>query len=147
MYDVNTKEIYRRLDYVQIICDTAKHITEHATDAIHKGVYQFAAERAVHLAAECVTDVGSYMIDGFIMRDAASYEDIVDILYGERVFGSDLHEFLIALVRQRKPLVQEYDRTDQQELNRLTALLPSELPRFDQAVRLYLQQELSISGN
>lgn len=147
MYDVNTAEINRRLAYVQIICDTAKQIVEHARDDAQEGVYRFAAQRAVHLAAECVTDVGSYMIDGFIMRDASSYEDIVDILHGEQVFDAGLHEFLLALVRQRKPLVQEYDRLDEQELHRLTALLPIELPRFDRAVRTYLQKELSLSGN
>ena len=38
------------------------------------------------------------MIDGFIMRDASSYEDIVEVLREEGVFddslGADLHELV-----------------------------------------------------
>ena len=30
-------------------------------------------------------DVGNLMIDGFIMRDPGSYEDIIDILIDEKV--------------------------------------------------------------
>lgn len=44
-----------------------------------------ALERIVHLLIENVLDVGNAMIDGFIMRDPGSYDDIIDILVDEKV--------------------------------------------------------------
>ena len=34
---------------------------------------------------ESMMDVGNLMIDGFIMRDPGSYEDIIDILVDEKL--------------------------------------------------------------
>ena len=44
-----------------------------------------ALERIVHLLVECILDTGNDMIDGFIMRDPGSYDDIMDILVDEKV--------------------------------------------------------------
>ena len=146
MYYVNREEIDRRLTFIEMISDTASQLADARGRADIVGgngsVLRFAEERAVHLAAECVTDIGSYLIDGFVMRDAGSYEDIVDILHGEHVFGDELYPFLQSLVKLRKPLVQEFDLVDSEEVIRLTALLAAELPKFVEAVRIYLETEL-----
>ena len=46
---------------------------------------QLALERMVQISIDSVLDVGNAMIDGFIMRDPGSYEDIIDILLDEKV--------------------------------------------------------------
>lgn len=46
---------------------------------------KLALERLVQLLIESIIDVGNMMIDGFIMRDPGSYEDIIDILEDEKV--------------------------------------------------------------
>ncbi|MNN31596.1 hypothetical protein D3C81_1452910 [compost metagenome] len=102
---------------------------------------RYAEERALHLAIEIVTDVGSYLIDGFIMRDASSYEDIVDILLDEKVIDATLHATLIELVRLRKPLVQDYFAWDRQEVIGLRERLPDVLQDFSAKVLKYLDQE------
>jgi uncharacterized protein YutE (UPF0331/DUF86 family) len=139
MYNVNLAQIERRLAYIKIISDTATQLTERM---LEDAVGIFAAERAIHLAAECITDIGNYIIDGFVMRDASSYEDIVDIMQGESVFNDDLYAVLMSIVRLRKPLVQDYDRLNLDEVKRVVGLLPQGMTQFEEAIRLYLKQEL-----
>jgi len=95
----------------------------------------------LHLAGEVVTDAGSLLIDGFLMRDASSYEDIVDILHGEGVLTDELHAPLVELVRLRKPLVQQYARWPRDKLHPLTARLTALLPAFAEAVRSFIARE------
>nr|WP_237391793.1 HepT-like ribonuclease domain-containing protein [Paenibacillus dendrobii] len=99
-------------------------------------------ERALHLAIEVVTDVGSYLIDGFIMRDASSYEDIMEINHEEKVFDQEIFDVLLKLVSLRKPLVQDYYSWSRSELHPLTPVLPEILNKFAAQVRDYIQQEL-----
>jgi uncharacterized protein YutE (UPF0331/DUF86 family) len=96
----------------------------------------------LHLALEIVTDVGSYLIDGFMMRDASSYEDIVDIIAGEGVIPPERAEALRRLVSLRKPLVQEYDSWPRGQLHPLAAEMPELLTGFASDVRNYLREEL-----
>ncbi len=58
------------------------------------------------------------MIDGFIMRDASSYEDIVQILQDEAVFDEETGSVLVELVKLRRPLVQHYYELDEALLDR-----------------------------
>lgn len=46
---------------------------------------ELALQRIGHLLIECILDTGNDMIDGFIMRDPGSYDDIMDILVDEKV--------------------------------------------------------------
>ncbi|AZK48042.1 DUF86 domain-containing protein [Paenibacillus lentus] len=142
MYYVNREQIERRLHMLPEIVQVLK-----SSDTLQiqdsNLLERYALERALHLALEIVTDVGSYLIDGFIMRDASSYEDIIDIMLDEKVVGSELHASLIELVRLRKPLVQEYYDVDRVVASELLNRLKKEeaLPAFAEHVRAYLDQE------
>ncbi|AIQ51997.1 DUF86 domain-containing protein [Paenibacillus sp. FSL R7-0331] len=140
MYYVNRKQIENILDQIPAI-GTGLHSAADSWDGgIIKGLVQ---ERCLHLAIEVVTDVGSCLIDGFIMRDAGSYEDIISIINEEKVLGdSGIYAVLIELVALRKPLVQDYYNWDRSRLHPLAALLPDTLERFALEVRRYLDQEL-----
>ena len=140
MYYVNRKQIELILDQIPDI--TAGLRTAAATwdGSTWMGLVQ---ERCLHLAIEVVTDVGSCLIDGFIMRDAGSYEDIISIIHEKKVFGnSDMYGKLIELVALRKPLVQDYFEWDRSALHPLTTGLSEVLEQFAIAVRSYLNQEL-----
>lgn len=87
-------------------------------------------------------DVGNLMIDGFIMRDPGSYEDIIDILIDEKVVTADMEASLKAVVGLRKMLVREFINVDIAEVvNVLTNNLPT-LKQFSPAVNSYLTNEL-----
>lgn len=137
MYYVNREQIERRLELVPELLQALRESAQAAPSLLGR----YAEERALHLAIEIVTDAGSYLIDGFIMRDASSYEDIVDIMLDENVIDASLHATLIELVRLRKPLVQDYFAWDRQEMIGLRERLPGALQEFSANVLKYLDQE------
>ncbi len=138
MYYVNREQIERRLNVIPELVQ----VVEAAGSTVETSLLErFAEERALHLAIEIVTDVGSYLIDGFIMRDASSYEDIVDIMQDEKVIDDELFQALTGLVRLRKPLVQDYFDWDRSEAHTLAGRLPQLLDDFSRRVRAYLDKE------
>ena len=139
MYYVNRTSIDSRLACVP---DVAEALSALAADWQGTLLQGLAQERALHLAVEIVTDVGSSLIDGFLMRDASSYEDIVDIIAGEGVVPAESAELLRTLVQLRKPLVQDYAEWARSELHGLTPELPALLRQFSDHVYGYLRSEL-----
>ncbi len=139
MYYVNRESIDKRLACIPEIAEALAEAASGWQGTLMQGLAQ---ERALHLAVEIVTDVGSSLIDGFLMRDASSYEDIIDIIAGEEVIPSALAKPLRELVSLRKPLVQEYDEWPRRRLHPLTPELPELLREFAQFTRDYLRREL-----
>ncbi|MEB3100291.1 DUF86 domain-containing protein [Ferviditalea candida] len=136
MYYVNRQQIEIRLQFIPEIIRVLRSLQQ--TDP-ESPLYLFAEERALHLAVETVTDIGSYLIDGFLMRDASSYEDIVEILRDEQVVSPDLARPLLELVELRKPLVQQYFDLERDRLLPVAHALLEVLPQFADAVREYLE--------
>lgn len=139
MYYVNVEQITVRL---QAMDDIAKALHDLAAQWQGSLLEGMAQERALHLAVETVTDVGSYIIDGFIMRDASSYEDIIEITGEEGVFPAFMQDKLMELVKLRKPLVQQYYEWDRSTLHPLTEELAKILPEYKIAVEQYLKNEI-----
>lgn len=138
LYDVNTKRIEEQINFLEdclAICDQFLQ-----TEEIHQ-MDIFAVSRALHIAVECVIDVGSVMIDGFIMRDPGGYHDIVDILQDEQVIPSDLAERLKDWVNLREKLVRHYTEVEVEELTFKAKEAPH-IRRFATYVRNYLSKEL-----
>ncbi|PWK11352.1 type VII toxin-antitoxin system HepT family RNase toxin [Tumebacillus permanentifrigoris] len=79
-------------------------------------ILQAAGERSLHIALECLTDIGNLIIDALVMRDAASYEDIFEILTEEQVFTRDFYEHFIGAIRFRKLLAHEYLRLEKADV-------------------------------
>ncbi|PYI56141.1 DUF86 domain-containing protein [Paenibacillus flagellatus] len=143
MYYVNEEQIGERLAFIPSLAEAADKLSASWREGGPDVLLAFAQERLLHLAVELVTDVGSLLIDGFLMRDASSYEDIVDILRVEGVFGDELSEPLQAIVRLRKPLVQEYAKLDRSGLHPLVGKLPDVLASFGESVRAFMAKELA----
>ena len=101
-----------------------------------------ALERLGQMMIESVLDVGNAMIDGFIMRDPGSYEDIIDILIDEKVITSQSGESLKILIQYRKVLVQDYIKIDHRELQEQFSKHLPELVNFSANVRNYFTNEL-----
>lgn len=140
MYYVNEEQIEVRLNFIPTLIEVCSTLTREWKE--HDLVHQFSQERTLHLAIETVTDVGSMLIDGFLMRDASSYEDIIEILRGERVFPDEIAVVLMELVKQRRPLVQEYTSWVREGLHPLMNELPQVLDLFAQSVRAFIKKEL-----
>lgn len=101
-----------------------------------------ALERISHLLIEAILDVGNSMIDGFIMRDPGSYEDIIEILEDEKVVSTAVANDLKEIIRFRKVIVQDYLEINHDELISNLHKNKDSLAIFPQAVRTYLENEL-----
>lgn len=137
MYFVDRKLIEKRLRYME-------ELLEHFPVAVNKNDFISirAAERMGHMLVEVMMDVGNQMIDGFIMRDPGSFEDIVAILVDEKVILPAEGEQIEALLPLRKDLLQNYTSyTYKQLVDRYMANLEA-VQRYPARIRHYLTNEL-----
>lgn len=141
MYYVNRDNIRSRLDCIPEVAEALSGAAASWQGTLMQGLAQ---ERALHLAIEIVTDVGNALIDGFIMRDPSSYEDIIEIIATESVITHEVAEPLRRLVALRKNLVQEYHNWPRSEFHPLSGEMPSVLQAFTSQVQAYLHQELDV---
>jgi len=136
VYDVNVNRILRQLDYLETCANVLQ-----AWDGSKELTAHFAVERALHLGVECMIDVGSVLIDGFVMRDPGGYLDIVDILADERVITGEVQQRLKEHVRLRERLIRYYDEVSPEEWMPFAG--DADFYRtFAEQVKNYLKQEL-----
>jgi uncharacterized protein YutE (UPF0331/DUF86 family) len=137
MYFVDRKLMEERLNYFEeIMGDFSKAGSTETPET------RLAVERICHMMIEVIMDVGNQMIDGFIMRDPGSYEDIIHILADEKVLSKEEADALEALIPWRKELLQHYTTLDVAGMyddfnNKSDALI-----NFPGKIRKYLENEL-----
>jgi uncharacterized protein YutE (UPF0331/DUF86 family) len=139
VYYVNQESILKRLGCIPEIAEASADLSRSWQGTLLQGLSQ---ERVLHLAAEIATDVGSDLIDGFLMRDASSYEDIIDIIAMEGVVGAEIAAPLRELVGLRRSLVQDYFDWPRRELHPQTSRLADVMTAFGRQVETYLKAEL-----
>ncbi|WP_040203903.1 DUF86 domain-containing protein [Neobacillus jeddahensis] len=137
MYFVDREKIEETLRYLEGLINLFSSHKNWSTP-----LEKVAMERLCHLMIESVLDVGNAMIDGFIMRDPGSYEDIIDILIDEKVVSQETGASLKALIHYRKILVQDYLAIDHGDISAQFAQNLFELVNFAENVRGYLTHEL-----
>jgi uncharacterized protein YutE (UPF0331/DUF86 family) len=137
LYKVDVVRIERQLSYLETCVGVIMCVRWQQAGWVER----FAVERALHVAVECVIEIGSVLIDGFMMRDPGGYLDIIDILEEEKVIPATVAIPLKAQVRLRERLVRDYDRVTKEELEPWTRETDW-YGAFIQHVRRYLQREL-----
>lgn len=138
MYFVDRNKITLNLTHL----DELLAIFESKHNWLDEDISKLALQRIGHNIMEAMMDVGNLMIDGFIMRDPGSYEDIIDILVDEKVITPEMDAPLKAVVGLRKMLVREFMTVNNEEVvDVLTANL-SVLKQFSGKVNDYITNEL-----
>ncbi|XJZ26809.1 DUF86 domain-containing protein [Bacillota bacterium Lsc_1132] len=137
MYFVDREKIEKTLIYLE------KQIAlflkaEEWTTPIEKA----ALERIVQMMIESILDAGNAVIDGFIMRDPGSYDDIIEILRDEKVISVETSITLRKLIPYRKMLVQMYTEVNHEELLKEFSSQIQAIAVFPKNVRDYLTNEL-----
>ncbi|SIT91919.1 DUF86 domain-containing protein [Edaphobacillus lindanitolerans] len=138
MYFIDRNKVEETASHMEHLLQVFKGRTEWSRDP----VTELALERIAHNLIESVIDIGNTMIDGFIMRDPGSYEDIIDILLDEKVIGPDMETPLKKLVGLRKMVVREFMDVDGQEAESVIREAIPALNAFPGCVRTYLTEEL-----
>jgi len=137
LYFVDRKKIEATLQYMESCLELFRSVQSWDSDVEH-----FALERMAHVVIESIVDVGNAMIDGFIMRDPGSYEDIIDILCDETVITQEESDRLKAFIAYRKTLVQAYRQVNHSDLKAAFENNFSAIAAFPAQIRRYLEEEL-----
>ncbi|ATP41570.1 hypothetical protein CSE16_16875 [Solibacillus sp. R5-41] len=138
MYFVDRNKITLNLAHL----DELLALFEAKKDWLADDISKLALQRIGHNLMEAMMDVGNLIIDGFIMRDPGSYEDIIDIFVDEKVITPELDAPIKAVVGLRKMIVREFIAVDNEEVfNVLTENLPA-MKQFSGKVHDYLTNEL-----
>ncbi|TCP19137.1 uncharacterized protein YutE (UPF0331/DUF86 family) [Scopulibacillus darangshiensis] len=137
MYFIDREKIERMLAYMTETLGLLKE-THTWTTPLEK----LALERVAQNVIEAVIDVGNQMIDGFIMRDPGSYEDIIDILVDEQVVPREHEDGLKQVIRLRKSLVQDYVTLNHEAVYQVVKENIDKLVSFPKHVNDYLEKEL-----
>lgn len=138
MYFIDRNQINETLDYMEellALYGDGSSWSEEVTRSL-------ALERIAHIIIESIIDVGNSMIDGFIMRDPGSYDDIIDIMEDERVITPEMAQPLKQVINLRKMIVREFTKVDVKEINTVLYKTLEELHEFPKSVRHYLEHEL-----
>ncbi|MGI1804375.1 DUF86 domain-containing protein [Exiguobacterium sp. TDN 0502] len=136
MYFVNRQKIEETVTCYETALRQSKEVTgDPVTTAL-------AMERIGFLVIESVIDIGNSMIDGFIMRDPGSYEDIILILEDEQVIDGPLATSLKKLVALRTLIVRSFTESSMAEIRAVLETEEAELRRFPEAIRRYIETEL-----
>jgi len=139
MYFVDRSKIEQTLLYMEeILQELGKH-------AYTSTMEKLSLERMAHMLIESTVDVGNMMIDGFIMRDPGSYEDIIDILVDEKVIPAEDEAHYKVVIRLRSSLVKEYLTIDHDNLKAVMLENKAILEKFSTYVRTYLDNELGVA--
>ncbi|WP_261130446.1 DUF86 domain-containing protein [Bacillus sp. Marseille-Q3570] len=137
MYFVDRKKIEELLRFMSLRLEVLE------TDEFDETMKdQMGLERLGHMVIETIIDVGNKMIDGFIMRDPGSYEDIIDILEDENVVPGENAIELKKVIALRKMLVQTYTEVDHKHVEDVLKANLQALHVFPEQVRTYLTEEL-----
>ncbi|WP_152655044.1 DUF86 domain-containing protein [Oceanobacillus sp. CFH 90083] len=140
MYFVDQQKISQTLAFMNDILSTLKK------QSYSYQVEYLALERMAHIFIEGVLDVGNMMIDGFIMRDPGSYEDIIDILVDEKVIPAEEEAAYKALILWRKSLVHDYQNISHQSLEQFLKENLTIFTHFSERINTYLQNELGVAN-
>ncbi|MGX9931238.1 DUF86 domain-containing protein [Virgibacillus salarius] len=140
MYFVDRSKIQQTLQYMDQVINVLK------MNAPETLIDKLSLERAVHIVIECTLDVGNMMIDGFIMRDPGSYNDIIDILLDEQVLPKDEETAYKELIQLRKVLVTDYTNIDHNKLINTVQANYQVYKQFSAHIRVYLDNELGVAN-
>lgn len=138
MYFVDRKKMEEQLKYIEKLFRYFSEVvrqpeTEQET---------LAFERAIHMTIEAMLDVGNQMIDGFIMRDPGSYEDIIDILEDEQVIPQEEATLLLQFITLRKKLIVNYTHLQIEDVWQGFKQAEQALKKFPPRIRAYVLDHL-----
>ncbi|WP_428911151.1 DUF86 domain-containing protein [Niallia sp. Krafla_26] len=139
MYFVDQEKIEEKLVYIDKQIEIFQSGQAWKTD-----IEKSALERIVHMTIEAILDVGNSMIDGFIMRDPGSYEDIIEILEDEMVITKEMSTSFKHIISYRKPLQQDYVLVNHAELEKAFIQEMPSLKQFSSSIRNYLTKKSGV---
>lgn len=140
MYFVDRKQLERTLLYLDGLLQELKN---HSFESF---LEKQAMERLVHMSIEAMLDTGNMIIDGFIMRDPGSFEDIIDILIDEDVLPAEEADRYKAVIQLRAMLVKDYLNIDHNQVWQVMQNSYQSMELFSSRIRDFLDEETDVAN-
>lgn len=140
MYFVDRSKIEQILLYME---EMLQEMEKHSYTSM---IEKLGLERMAHVLIESTLDVGNMMIDGFIMRDPGSYEDIIDILVDEKVIPQEQENDYKSFIQLRKMIVTDYTKINYDVLQKTLSEVKETIQQFSTLIRTYLNNELGVAN-
>lgn len=93
-----------------------------------------AAERYLHLAVECLLDIGNHVIADRGFRKPTTYGEVITILTEEEIIPPELSRELAGMGAFRNILVHDYLRLDRE---RVYQMIQEQLENLEELARIY----------
>ncbi|MBM7700260.1 DUF86 domain-containing protein [Kurthia huakuii] len=138
MYFIDSKKITKNLAYM----DDITAVFEARDNWLEDAVSTLALERIANVYIEAIIDIGNTMIDGFIMRDPGSYEDIIDILVDEKAVPPEYDADLKLLLTLRRVLVRDILEVDDAEVLRVLIAVVPTIKKLRAAIEAFVEKEM-----
>lgn len=100
-----TNRISKLREYLKVLKELQKASFEEFTSNPR---VRYSAERCLHLAIECIINIGNHIISALQMRKPEEYHDIALILEENGVIPSEFAEEFVKMIRFRNILVHDY---------------------------------------
>lgn len=101
---------------------------------------QLIVERLLHLALECVLDIGSHLVSALGLEEPETYGDVMVILGRHGIIPEPLASRLAAAAGFRNVLVHEYIALDPKRVYQALTTGTDDLEVFMQEITAFLRQ-------
>ncbi|MCL6625451.1 MAG: DUF86 domain-containing protein [Alicyclobacillus shizuokensis] len=102
---------------------------------------RWAAERALHVGIECVTDAANELIDALVMREPGGYVDILRVLMEEGVLKREWFERFTGALNLRQDLVRHYLVLEPRRVEQAAREYSPMLLEYVEQMQAYIQRE------
>ncbi len=140
MYFVDHKKLARTLDYFKTLLDSYEKAQ------FETKIEKLALERICHMMIESFLDISNMMIDGFVMRDPGSFQDIVEIMADEKVIPEDEKQAYMELISLRNVLIKEYTELDHALIKEKIDKHLDIYKRYHSRIHMYLKEESVVAN-
>lgn len=110
---VNKDVLISRIDKLKEYVEFLDNIKKHDKERFKADPYLYGAgERFLHLAIECVIDIGNHIVSDMGYRKPASNRDVFVVLGENKAITPELSERLVDMASFRNILVHDYLKLD-----------------------------------
>ncbi len=110
---VNRDVVLSRIDKLNEYMEFLKSVKDYSKEEYVNTPMVFGStERFLHLAIECVLDIGNHIISDLRFRKPENNRDIFEILYENKLLPLELKENLCKMAQFRNILVHDYMKLD-----------------------------------
>lgn len=112
---VNRDVVLSRIDKLNEYMGFLKSVKNYSKEEyINTPLIFGSTERFLHLAIECVLDIGNHIISDLRFRKPQNNRDIFEILYENNILPLELKENLCKMAQFRNILVHDYMKLDRE---------------------------------